>query len=83
MSLGLTDGSGKNSGIYYNAVVSAIFPSSALYGSSLPASNGDSSPYSNLTALGLTTTPGKSGIVAHTGNTSLPSVQLGHFLIRY
>ena len=34
-------------------------------------------------AVGLTTNPSKSGIVAYTENIILPSIQLGQFLIHY
>ena len=59
-TLGFTDGSGNNKSSMVVAGQISLVPSA--YDSSLPSSGTDSGTYSNLTNVGITTDPDKSGI---------------------
>ena len=86
IALGLTDGMGNNSSIYWNGNVSSIVPSAPAYGLAIPNETGAASPYPNATSLGITTDSAKSGVIASLSGIALgevPSEKFGNFYIHY
>lgn len=84
MSLGLTVGSGITYGLATDKSPSRLSAYSTAYDKPIPTTGLSGGVYPDANkAVGVTTVPSNSGIVAYTGNMSLPSIQLGHFLIHY